>query len=69
MTTNIFFLTRESEVQSIQKSDENFNASLKQNKQTKSNIIQLQWNRSAIQLLGMWIAWINRVDFTVISGE
>lgn len=69
MTTNIFFLTRESEVQSIQKSDENFNTSLKQNKQTKSNIIQLQWNRSAIQLLGMWIAWINRVDFTVISGE
>lgn len=35
MTTNIFFLTSESEVQSIQKSDENFNASLKQNKQTK----------------------------------
>ena len=34
-TTNIFFLTSESEVQSIQKSDENFNELLKQNKQAK----------------------------------
>lgn len=58
MTTNIFFLTSESEVQSIQKSVEILMHHLSKTSKQKSNIIQLQWNRSAIQLLGVWIAWI-----------